>query len=438
MKSRKKITAVLLAALMTVSAGACGGSSGRDSKNDGGNNGSSAGSETTTTTEETIDDDIENPVDMAGYVDDKADKLENPNLMYLGTYDMRAAGDVKPAVKLFEETYGGTIDYTQCAWPERIEKLQVLIQSGDSPDLVDKDDQTFPLLISRNVYEDLTDYIDLSLPQWEGMSDLIEQHAWGGRHCYYPWFATAFTDYVYYSKVKFQEKGITTPKTLYDNGEWDWDSFRDTMIKFVETGEPGTVGAYGNLMATFIATTGMPVIGLENGKLVNNMKTPEVDRAIAFLSEIAKQRLTARKDGYWGNEVNPVVNGNSCFLVYGQYQLDTFMKKYSDIEVEFVPMPRDPKADKYYYASSTFGYMVPSGSKNVKGAAAFINMVRLCSTDPDLREEVKQSEMKKKKWTAEQIEYMAEFEKVGNYNTVSDFSGGFDTDTSFHLSTRSN
>lgn len=51
------------------------------------------------------------------------------NLTYLGYYDMRVAGDIKPAVKLFEETYGGKIDY-----------------------------------------------IDLSQPQWEGFDELIEQY----------------------------------------------------------------------------------------------------------------------------------------------------------------------------------------------------------------------------------------------------------------------
>ena len=102
---------------------------------------------------------------MGEYVDENAEELTDPNLTYFGYYDMRVAGDVKPAVKLFEETYGGKIDYVQCNWDERVEKLQILISSGDSPDLVDKEDNTFPLLISKNVYEDLTDYIDLSQVQ---------------------------------------------------------------------------------------------------------------------------------------------------------------------------------------------------------------------------------------------------------------------------------
>lgn len=78
--------------------------------------------------------------------------------------------------------------------------------------------------------------------------------------------------------------------------------------------------------------------------------------------------------------------------------------------------------------------MVPTGSKNVKGAAAFIDMIRLCSTDPDLRKEMKSSTLTAKKWTEEQYDYMAEFEKIGNYNIIADFSTGFDSDTAALIS----
>ena len=424
MKKKGKLTALSLCVVLAVFASSCSGSTtARDT-------GTQATTTTAATTVNTLDDDIENPVDMAQYVDEDAEKLENPNLVYLGYYDMRTAGDIKPAVKLFEETYGGQIDYLQCAWDERVERLQVLISSGDSPDLVDKDDTTFPLLITKNVYEDLTDYIDLSLPQWEGFEELVEQHSWNGKHYYYPWFATAFSDYVFYSGARFDEFGITKPRELYENGEWDWNTFRDTMIKFVNASEPETVGVYGNLGPTFIATTGVPVIGISDGKITNNMKTAEVDRAMSFLSELSRQGLTAKKEGMWGNEIKPLMNGQSCFLIYGQYQLDGFMKRNDDVDIEFVPVPRDPDADNYYYATSTFGYMVPSGSKNVEGAAAFINMIKMCKSDPDIIAETNQSIMNSKKWTQEQIDYMAEFEKIGNYHIVSDFSTGFDSETS--------
>jgi len=419
MKKFKKITAMALCLSTVISVSAC---SGRDE--------TKTTAATTSATSNTLDDDLINPVNMEEYVDEDAEKLENPNLTYFGYYDMRIAGDIKPAVKLFEETHGGKIDYIQCAWAERIDKLQVLISSGDSPDLVDKEDTTFPLLISKNVYEDLSDYIDLSQPQWEGFEDLIEQHSWQGKRCYYPWFATALSDYIYYSKVRFEEFGIKTPAELYANGEWTWDAMRECMIDFVNASEEGTIGIYGNVHKNIIATTGTPLIGIKDGKITNNMKSKEVERAITFLEDLCREGLSVNGDGLWGDNVKALVDGQSCFHAYGQYQLDTYMKRFPETEIEFVPFPRDENASEYYLPVSTFGYMVPTGSKNVKGAAAFIDMVRLCSTDPDLRQEMKNSTITAKGWTEEQYDLMAEYEKIGNYNIVADFSAGFDSDTS--------
>lgn len=419
MKKFRKIAASALCLATVISASAC-------------NNRTTATTTTTAaTTSNTLDDDLINPVNMEEYVDEEAEALADPNLTYFGYYDMRVAGDIKPAVKLFEETYGGKIDYIECAWGERIEKLQVLISSGDSPDLVDKEDNSFPLLISKNVYEDLTDYIDLSQPQWAGFEELIEQYSWNGKHCYYPWFATALCNYVYYSNTRFEEFGITTPRELYENGEWTWDTFKDTMIKFIDASPEETVGVYGNITTDTICSTGTPLVSISDGKIVNNMKTPEVERAMTFLEDICRQGLTAKKEGYWGNEIRPLAEGSACFLSYGQYQFESLVKeRYAEYDFDFVPFPRDPNADEYYYMTSTFGYMVPSGSDNVEGAATFIDMIRLCSTDPDLRQEMKSSTMTAKGWSEEQYDRMAEFEKIGNYNIVADFSTGFDTDTS--------
>ena len=424
MKKNGKIKAMALCLTAVISVSACGG-----------RNENAASVTAAATTSNTLDDDIINPVNMEEYVDEDAKELADPNLTYYGFYDMRVAGDIKPAVKLFEETYGGKIDYLQCTWAEHTEKLQVLISSGDSPDLVDKSDTTFPLLISKNVYEDLTDYIDLSQPQWEGFENLIEQYSWNGKHYYYPWSASALYDYVYYSNTRFEEFGITAPRKLYENGEWTWDAFRDTMIKFIEASPDGTVGVYGNITTDTICSTGTPLVSISDGKIINNMKSPEVERAMAFLEDICKQGLTAKEEGLWGNEVKPLIQGKACFLSYGQYQLESLVKeKFAEYDFDFVPFPRDPSADKYYYMASTFGYMVPSGSDNIEGAAAFIDMIRLCYTDPDLRAEMKSSTITAKGWSSEQYDRIAEYDNIGNYDIVADFSTGFDSDTSTLIS----
>ena len=423
MKKTSRLTALSMCAAIVLCASSCGG----------GNTGTPAEASTTTattaatTTSNTLDDDLKNPVDIQEFVDDEA-TLENPNLTYLGFYDMRTAGDIKPGVKLFEETYGGKIDYLQVAWGERIDKLQILIAGGESPDLVDKEDIAFPLLISKNVYEDLTDYIDLSQPQWDGYQDLIESYAWNGKHYYYPFTVNALPNCLIYDKGLFQELGITDPKELYEAGEWTWDTFRDSMVAFTDSKENALGGLYGLISNDIFATTGTALIAVDNGKIVNNLSSTNIDRAANFLMDIRKQGLTVRGEGMWSNESAPLATGQVAFLGVGQWKITDFCKEYPDQEFGFVPYPRDPNADDYYYNLSSFSYMVPKGSKNVEGAATFIDIMRKCNTDPDLKAVVKESIMNDKQYSEEQYEFLTSFEDIGNYKLVVNAYSGISND----------
>lgn len=380
-----------------------------------------------TTTTNTLDDDINNPVDITDFVEDKT--LENPNLVYFSHYDARVAGDIKPGVKLFEETYGGKIDYISVSWAERLDKLQTLIASGDSPDLVDKEDTTFPHLMSKNVYEDLTDYIDLSDPQWDGIEELVEQYSWGGKHYYYPFTVNALPNCLIYNQSLFEQHGLTDPKSLYDTGEWTWDSFKTSMQEFMDTVPDSIGGVYGLLGSNIVITTGVPLVSANEGVLTSNLNTPEVERAAMFLEELRRENLAVRGEGMWSNETAPLVRGQVAFLGVGQWKITDYCKLKNSTDVYgFVPYPRDPSADKYYYGSTNFGYMVPKGSPNVEGAAAFIDIMRQCNTDPELKAVTKESIMNDKKYSEEQYQFLTSFEEITKFDMVVDVYAGFGTE----------
>lgn len=381
-----------------------------------------------TTTTNTLDDDINNPVDITEFVEDAT--LENPNITYFGYYDFRVAGDVKPAVKLFEETYGGKIDYYSCTWDERIDKLQLLISSDDSPDLVDREEVSFPYLVTKSVYEDLTDYIDLTQSHWQAYAPLVEQYEWNGGHYYYPFTATALPDCLIYNKTVFTDLALDDPKELYENGNWTWDTFKQVMIDFVERQDGAIGGVYGLLSNDIMLTTGVPLVGYNSGNIVNNIETPELERAASYLMELRREGLAVRGDGMWSNEPAPLAKHKVAFLGVGTWKITDFCKDYSEEEYGFVPYPRDPSADNYYYNCSAQGYFVPKGSKNIEGAAAFIDIMRKCNDDPELRAVVKESIMNDKKYSEEQYEFLTSFENIGSFDYVINFSNGFNTDLS--------
>lgn len=395
-----------------------------------------------TTTSNTLDDDIVNPVDISEIELENKDELENPNITYYGFYDMRVAGDIKPAVKLFEETYGGTVDYYEVTWGERVEKLTTLIVSGDSPDLVDKESNSFPHLMSKNIYEDLTDYIDLSLPQWSGMTELIESYTWNGAKYFYPFAPEASPNWLIYNQTTFEELGLDDPRELYDNNAWDWNSFKSVMVDFMNKAPDAICGYYGLPGLDFMLTTGKPLIGVENGVLTNNMKDASIERAAVFLEELRKEGLTYFGEGMWSNEMPALINGQAAFMGVGIWRF-TDLKKASErsggnVEFGLVPYPRDPSADAYYMGVSAFGYLVPKGSSNVEGAAAFINIVRMTKTDPELMEITKESIMTSKLYSEEEYDFITSFYDIDKFNTVNDASAGFTQDINDIITTMIN
>lgn len=380
------------------------------------------------TTSNTLDDDIRNPVNIDDFVE-KADekKLENPNLTYFSHYDMRVAGDIKPGVKLFEETYGGKIEYQQVGWGERISKLQTLISTGMSPDLVDREGEFFPYLMSQNLYTDLSNYIDFSSPQRENMKKLVESYSWKGKHYYCPFTANALPDVLIYDADRFAASGIDNPLELYEKGEWDWNSFKRVMVEFV-TANPDLLGGVQGIVSNDImASTGVPLIGVEGDKAVNNINNPVIDNAANFIMDLRKQGLTVRGEGMWSNEPAPLVNGKVAFLGAGQWRISTFTG-LPDRNFEFVPYPRDPSADKYYYNLFTFGYMVPSGAPNPEGAAEFINIMRRCQVEPELRKVVDESIMTEKSYSKEAYDFLVRFENLDEYDVVVENYTGFSSE----------
>ncbi|MBP3921836.1 MAG: extracellular solute-binding protein [Ruminiclostridium sp.] len=425
----KRILAGVLAVSTVFTATAC------NSNSDSGTTSSAP----ETTTETTIDDEIENPVDVSNISIDAGEKVEPATLMYMGNYDIRTAGDVKPAYKYFQENYDCDIEFTNVNFLQILEKLTAAISSGESPDLVDYQDNTFPLMMSKNIYTPLEDYMDLSAPQWSGLEDYINKFKWNGHNYYYPWSYDISPYFLIYNRGLFEELGIDDPKELYESGDWTWSTFKECCQKFVDS-QDGRLGLYGagQYSATsFIDSTGTPLLTIQDdGTLVCNLVNADVERATNFMQDLYKEGLAGFAEGYMDVSEDPITEGMNAFQGMGGWIITNYAKKMvlaekkgGEMDIFFVPFPRDPNADDYYYSMSTFGYLIPAGSKHVEQASVFINCCRLSVTDEALAETTKESIMKNKKYTDEMYEFMQQFKDVEKFNGIVDQPYGLDENT---------
>lgn len=317
------------------------------------------------------------------------------------------------------------------------EKLTTAISSGESPDLVDYADNTFPLLMSKNMYTPLEEYMDMSAPQWAGLEPYINQYKWGGKNYYYPWAYNVSPYFLVYNRGVFEQIGIEDPKELYDKGEWTWDTMTDCIRKFIDSDADGNrTGLYGATAysaQSFINSTGMALISVgEDGKLVQNFNNANVDRAANFMQTLKKEGLASFQEGVIDVDTTPIKEGTAAFQGMGEWIISGFarlMQKDDTLDYFFVPFPRDPEADEYYYSMSTFGYLVPAGSKYAKQASVFINCCRLSNTDEDLKATTKDSIMRSKKYTDEMYEFLMSFKDINNFHAVVDTPYGLDETT---------
>lgn len=300
-------------------------------------------------------------------------------------YDL--ASTQSELAELLAQRYGGTITTDLASSGSAyFDKLGVLIASGDSPDIVRYDWMAYPTGIAKNMFTCLDGWLDMDSPLWSGEKEVIESFNFLGKHYYFP--SDVSTNFaIIYNTAFLEEAGLDNPEDLYLENNWTWDTFEDMMSKWCSIA-PDNVGFTGGSWSAmmFANTTGVKLIDMTGDDIINNLKDPNVQRAMDRLA--AMKKLGYIGDGF----VDPAeafVDGKLLFLGMGltwgfESAQGSFFKNNLEGDFEVVPFPRDPNADRYYMSADTYGFLVPTGSKNVQGAVDWILCGRLYATDPDI------------------------------------------------------
>lgn len=392
MKKSKKILCAALALSLILGTGSCAGSG------EGGGRSTETTAAPAAGTTTTLVNELDDVIDYAGIADSGEISTEHEE----GTGPLYVAGQKAGLVKalsyydfetdapeiagLLASRYGGYLETEiTTSGSAYYERLNTMIASGDSPDLVRYDWPTFPSAIARNMYTALDEWLDIESPLWADETEIIEQFSFLGKHYYFPQGAMPSLAVVY-NRVSIQETGLPDPMDLYESGEWDWNKFEEMMRTWVEQGSDytGLRGAQWAAMM-FINTTGTKFIGLENGELINNMKDSNVQRTMNWLTDMYRDGLIG--DG-WIHPADAFIDGKTLFLVmvltWGYESAQEGMWKNGlDADIAVVPIPKDPQSDRYYLACDSLGYLVPAGAKNIQGGVDWILCSRIFNTDPE-------------------------------------------------------
>lgn len=302
---------------------------------------------------------------------------QTADITYFGNRDISAAAE------LYTANSGGAVKI-ESAGADYLNKLSERINADNSPDLCDKTDNSYPYLMSVNLYEDLTNYIDITSPQWVGISDIIEQYSFRGGRYFYPTAVKIMPQLLLYDKSVFIQCGnVPDPEKLWLKGEWTWETFRQGAESIIASPEStaSLLVSGEKVFDNFLAAAGTPLFPRTGSRFVNGFTSDSAARVNELLSayEVSYSRVS---------DVEAEIS--RAVFISGDEQ--TLAKlRGTGLAVGAVPYPRDESSDEYCCKAVTEGFLVPKGAKNIPGAASFINYSRVAAISSEQQQKEKKS-----------------------------------------------
>lgn len=383
MNKLKRTCALLLALSLTAAATACGGSS-------------SSESEGRTKSQDDVSLDTADTAINAGDPD-----ISGQTIYYLGIYDLNptANQDRTVALTLFEDVYGAKIQTIKSTSETLFTDLANRINGGEPVDMFDYQWDSVPNGVEKGQYEYLDDYIDLSDPIWDGMSELIEKYKYKGHYYVVPY---SVSDYIAitYSRNLIEEEGLTDPYKLYQEGKWDWDAFMSSMKTFVANAEDGETryGCAGWFGQAIVQSTGESIINYDGQKFSSNVMSGNIEKAELLQEELT--RLNLFDTTWYGTYPN---DGSVLYYGMAPWHLGQSNVMNPDGDLFLVPFPKMPGADKYYLCGNAAAKMLVKNSDKGDAVAAYIKCERLAATKEEYKQAAKEKALIETKTAAGKV-----------------------------------
>ncbi len=231
-------------------------------------------------------------------------------------------------------------------------------------------------MINKGYFLPLEEIIDFSLPLWEELSSNIES-IWYKNHIYsINSSVSRGGSRIFFNKQLFEEAGMKTPLEYYEEGNWNWDTYRQlAMDMMVDSDADGIPEIYGAFLETgqFLYSSGVDYISVEkDGTVINNVMSEAISRAVNIYTEMYDLPCM-----YIGNDGLKAFNsGSVAMATSGMWTIKAYMSDLAKSgNLGVVPFPKDPATEEYFIPedfTTSVAYSIPSNSKNANAAAAWL------------------------------------------------------------------
>ncbi len=277
----------------------------------------------------------------------------------------------------FEKQYGVKVNVKAVAWGDMLSTAVSMVNNGESVDLVQANDQSFPVYPARNMLLPIADYVDVNDPIYTASA--TKAFTFGGVP--YAVGAVATPVVIYYNVDLFENNGVDLPRDLYEAGEWDWNAFREvSMALTYDSDNNGEDDVHGFCFwdtdyVHFLASNGTANLIYGEDGISSGYLTEAGIEAMTFL----QNAYTVDKYIYMGATGDAFIsefnNGKlGMTMEYGFAYANKALNGEYDFEIDWVPMPRGPKMDVNTGMCALTGWGIGITSANPSAAANFIKM----------------------------------------------------------------
>lgn len=311
-------------------------------------------------------------------------------ITWLSDYDLNpAVGESRSiALAIFEEKYGGKIEWIPTTNDNKYTDLANSILGGKAVDMFPYTPSVFPDGALNKYFQPLDDYIDLDDEMWSGIKETADSMQYKGAHYAVP-YRTEDPVCLIYSRKLVKDEGLSDPYKLYTEGKWDYDAFLSMMKKFTENGD-GRYGCAGFIGQPVMQSSGEAVVKYDGTAFTSNLDSPELEKAGILL-----ENITAA--GLYDKEWYTSYPDDNSVLFFGAepWAIPESNGLNPDADIFIVPFPKADGSDKYYTTCSFGAKMLVAGSANPEAVAEFIECERIAETDE------KYADLRKKKALSE-------------------------------------
>ncbi len=290
----------------------------------------------------------------------------------------KAFDPVWSVIPAFEAETGIKVNVISVEWGDMISTAASRVGNGEPVDLVQANDQSFPVYPARKIVQPISQYVDLSKDCF--YDSVTNAFSFGGEA--YAAGCDVSPLVMYYNVDMFEANGVDLPRDLYEAGEWTWENFRRLCNELtVDTDSDGEDDQFGfgywdTDYVSFLASNG-------TSNLIYN-----ADGTIAtgYLSDAGIETMTFLQECYTIDKCMWPQSGNDSFTAgwkNGKLAMSmefAYAYLYQQIngalpfEVDWVPMPQGPSGEGDVCLASVTGWCIGITSEQPEAAAKFIEM----------------------------------------------------------------